>query len=81
MGYRIEYGYHKRRLWPYVLLAVVLAAALLPRQVLEKLLVPGDIPVTKAAAAALLEDMRQGIPAGEAVTAFCKAIVQGASFG
>lgn len=83
MAYRIEYGSPPRRKkWKLLLLAAaVLAALLIPRQTLERWLVPGDAAVTKAAFAELILELRQGSPAGEAVAAFCKTVVQGAEFG
>lgn len=83
MGYRIEYGPRKRRgnvIW--ILAAICLLASLLvPRTTLERWLLPGDAEVTKAALGQMLEAMRQGTPAGEAVTAFCQSIVRGAAGG
>ena len=83
MAYRIEYGSPPRRKrWKLVLLAVgVIAALLIPRQTLERWLVPGDAAVTKAAFQELLLELRQGSPAGEAVATFCKTVVQGAELG
>ena len=83
MAFRIEYGNPPRRKkWKLLLLAAtVLAALLIPRQTLERWLVPGDAAVTKAAFAELILELRQGSPAGEAVASFCKTLVQGVELG
>ena len=83
MAYRIEYGKPpRRRKWKLLLLAAaVLAALLIPRQTLERWLVPGDAAVTKEAFAELILELRRGSPAGEAVATFCKTVVQGAELG
>ena len=83
MGYRISYGPRKKRgkyLWALAAICL-LAVLLVPRQTLERWLLPGDPGVTKAALGELLAQMRQGAPAGEAVAAFCQSIVRGASGG
>lgn len=84
MAYRIEYpGKRKTRRFPvWVLLLVILAAVLaIPKQTLAYWLLPGDPEVTAQALSELVETLRQGANAGQAVAAFCKSIVQGAGLG
>lgn len=84
MAYRIEYpGKRKTRRFPvWVLLLVILTAVLaIPKQTLVYWLLPGDSEVTAQALSELVETLRQGANAGQAVAAFCKSIVQGAGLG
>lgn len=84
MAYRIEYpGKRKIRRFPvWVLLLVILTAVLaIPKQTLVYWLLPGDPEVTAQALSELVETLRQGANAGQAVAAFCKSIVQGAGLG
>lgn len=84
MAYRIEYpGKRKTRRFPvWVLLLVILTAVLaIPKQALVYWLLPGDPEVTAQALSELVETLRQGANAGQAVAAFCKSIVQGAGLG
>lgn len=84
MAYRIEYpGKRKTRRFPvWVLLLVILTAVLaIPKQTLAYWLLPGDPEVTAQALSELVETLRQGANAGQAVAAFCKSIVQGAGLG
>ena len=66
----------------WVLLLAVLAALLaIPRQTLAYWLLPGNPEVTAQALSELMEALRRGTNAGQAVAAFCKSIVQGAGLG
>ena len=80
MTYRIEYSRKKKGFPVWVILPVVGGLVLL-RQKLGRFLLPGDPEVTGRALETLLAQLRQGSAAGEAVSAFCKAVVQGAGIG
>lgn len=96
MGYQIMYSpedNHKypaykpvrKNKWviPAVLTAVLLAAAARPqvRSALENWLIPGDKDVTKAAFSLMLEDIRTGEPVSQAVSAFCREILENGKTG
>ena len=60
-------------------LALLLAAVLWMRlKGIPDFLIPGDAEVTKAAAAAMVDDLQDGISVNDAVTAFCRTILDGA---
>lgn len=82
MAYRIEYsGKKKAKRFPVWIVLPALGGLALLRQSLGRFLLPGDPEVTGRALETLLAQLRQGIGAGEAVSAFCKAVVQGAGIG
>lgn len=83
MAYRIEYSGKKRaRRFPFwVLLAAALALLAIPKQEIARWLLPGDPDVTAQALSQLLDTLRRGSNAGQAVAAFCKSVVQGAGLG
>lgn len=82
MAYRIEYPGKKRaKGFPVWIVLLALGALVLLRQSLGRFLLPGDPEVTGRALETLLAQLRQGSGAGEAVSAFCKAVVQGAGIG
>ena len=90
MSYRIEYNPEKNRKYPMprtkngkwvmvALTAVVLMFALLKldeSQTIRSWLIPGDPEITTAAFSNMVADIRNGEPAGEAVTAFCLEIIR-----
>lgn len=57
-------------------LAVVLHSLQLPW--VQKLLLPGDSAVTAAALEGLAENLSQGKPLGDAITVFCRRVINGA---
>lgn len=82
MAYRIEYpGKKKAKRFPVWIVLPALGGLALLRQSLGRFLLPGDPEVTGRALETLLAQLRQGIGAGEAVSAFCKTVVQGAGLG
>lgn len=82
VAYRIEYpGKKKAKRFPVWIVLPALGGLALLRQSLGRFLLPGDPEVTGRALEMLLTQLRQGIGAGEAVSAFCKAVVQGAGIG
>lgn len=87
MGYRIEYdsGGAKRqevrkKRFPvvWVLLCAGAAALLIPgvRTAVWHWLLPGDGAMTAQALGELVTDLQTGEPFGEAVTVFCREIIQ-----
>lgn len=82
MGYSIQYSPQtnhkfpvktkKKVSVPWLLTGVALLALLLGGW---KLLLPGDPTVTANALSHLVEDVRSGDSVGEAVTAFCREII------
>ena len=84
MAYRIDYpGRRKKRRFPYWIFLILAFVVLLvvPKDDLEYWLLPGNPEVTAQALSELVKTLRQGTPAGEAVTAFCQCIVRGAAGG
>ena len=93
MAYKIEYTPEvshrypsaqrkkKRQSGKLILSLLVLAAALWIRlKGVPDFLIPGDRDITSAAASSLLEHVQDGMPVGEAVTVFCRQIIDGAGF-
>ena len=91
MSYRIQYSpdavhkYPQKRQmrqikWGNVLLIllVVLSAIWMRMKGVPDFLIPGDPEVTKSAAAALVDRIQSGDPVNNAVTVFCKQILDGA---
>lgn len=84
MAYRIDYpGRRKKRRFPYWILLILVFAVLLavPKDDLEYWLLPGDPEVTARALSELVNTLRQGTNAGQAVAAFCGSILRGAGLG
>ena len=91
MSYKVHYGTSRHdgrtreaavRKWiPLILLIALLTGGfLLTRQgVSFDWLLPGDPGVTAAALENLRENLAAGEPLGEAVTAFCREIIDGAA--
>lgn len=91
MSYKIQYSPETAYLYPkiaqkrrfragrWIIAAGVIAAALwLHFQGIPDFIIPGDPAITKAAASALVVDIQNGTDVGDAVTTFCKAILDGA---
>ena len=92
MGYKIKYGYSQkgnysadttRKSWQIliflsasVMCIIILTLALNHKDAMLDLLLPGDYPTTAAAWKEMLTDMRSGTSAKEAVTTFCKEILE-----
>ena len=88
MAYRVEYGknpkysvpYNKRK-WARVMLVIGIiiagaAAGFYAAQVVGlQHLLPGDPVVTGTALDTMVENLRSGLPAGEAFSAFCQEII------
>ena len=93
MGYSIDYqssgteklalseekGHLRAFIGLFILIGFVLAWNFWPagREVLEKLLIPGEPEVTMAAAKELVTDLQGGMDTQEAVAAFCREILGG----
>lgn len=89
MSYRIVYGPEIKRKTPVekrwkIWLASGIGAALIllgisgKWNVLQKFFLPGDADVTGAALQGMVDDLKNGDSFSEAVTAFCKVIVENA---
>ena len=92
MAYTIQYGLparteavwaagnRKRKRWIFTVLCIigVLSGILFGPEDLQNYLIPGDPNVTRLAFAQLTEDIRQGDKIGEALTAFCREIIENA---
>lgn len=91
MGYKIEYSPETARSYPqrnppqkrnigrWVCLFLLIGAILWMRgNGVPDCLIPGDPRITKSAAAAFMNDLSGGVSVGDAVTAFCSAILDGA---
>lgn len=92
MGYRIDYGQPSDRKYPVLssrrplpallcgalALFVLLTSLYWPegREALRDLLIPGDAAVTAEAFAAMLENVRAGEDVQDAVTVFCREILE-----
>lgn len=83
MAYRIDYpGKKKKRGFSaWLLLAAVPALLALPKQRIVQWLLPGDPEITVRALSELVQTLRQGSNAGDAVAAFCRSIIHGAGLG
>lgn len=94
MGYRIEYDsgkrqYEVRRVCPWRLplmaagafaVFLLLTSLLWPEgiEAMKELLIPGDNTVTLRALEEMAEDLKAGASISDAVTVFCKEILQSA---
>ena len=93
MAYKVKYGISRhekksrggamKKFLPVLLaMFLLLGAALATRQDISfDWLLPGDPRVTAAALENLREDLASGEPLGEAVTAFCREIIDGSAAG
>ena len=89
MSYQINYDPSRKRKFytgktrkvpNWLLVAVgVAAAACIFNKELKFLLIPGDPQVTSAAFSGLTEDLKAGGSLKDAVTAFCREIIDGAA--
>lgn len=92
MGYKIQYDPGNNKKYPTamplhrnktrlylvggVIIAGVLALIIRHQSSVLNWLLPGDFSATSAAFEGLIVDVRSGIPAGQAITAFCKEIIE-----
>ena len=96
MGYQIQYGstvikkYLRDNTDPHksllliievVCLCCILAFSVFQhRDLIWEWILPGDPQITKAALTTLGENIRYGIPVGDAIEVFCKEILSGAMY-
>ena len=94
MGYIITYGHSNGKSYRFkrvrsitwrgfaaALLVVLLALLVLNPQIrgqVKNFLLPGDAEVTEAALIEMVSSIKEGEPVGDAVTAFCREIIDGA---
>jgi len=92
MGYKIAYSpednrkYPMHKLHPFprkwivptVAATALIIAALSNSDAIGKLLLPGDPDVTQAAITTMVEDVKTGTSLPDAITAFCREIIQNA---
>ena len=93
MSFRIQYGISRHEVnsrktkfkkWlPFLLAVIFLVAGWLISltEIRFDWLLPGDPEVTAAALESLRENLAAGESLGEAVTAFCREIINGAALG
>lgn len=94
MGYRIQYGEtmtkefineavckKKVPVITWILIGSFMLAFILGYRIegMREFLIPGNPDVTEAAVNAFVEDVREGEPIGEAITAFCLEIIENAN--
>ena len=95
MGYMIQYDPEQnvrypsavavtgRKVWRKMLLilvvVVLLGTAILYRDYLMRCFLPGDGEITALALEELIRDFQTGTPLGEAITTFCREIVESAA--
>ena len=91
MAYKIQYSPEDARRYPQVrkkspikkgrwfgLILVITAALWIRVNGVPDFLIPGDPEVTRAATAMMIDKMQAGASFGDAVTAFCEKIIDGA---
>ena len=91
MGYLIEYSpetahcypqrntQKKRNVGRWICLLMMIGAILwLRANGIPDFLIPGDPEITKSAAVVLMDDLSDGVNVNDAVTAFCRSILDGA---
>lgn len=91
MAYRIAYSPENNARYPQVkktrknywgkwvvVTVLILAAAWISQRGIPDIFIPGDPDHTKAATNIMLELIKEGEPVEEALTAFCKEIIDGA---
>lgn len=90
MGYRIDYSggtatkskviYQRKRKWwiPFCLTVLIVGGLMAwpeARQIVHRVIVPGEDQVTEQAVQGLVEDLREGTPIQQAVEVFCQEII------
>lgn len=89
MSYQINYDPSRKRKfytannkrvpnWLLVATGVAIAACIFNKE-LKALLIPGDPQVTSAAFSALTDNIKEGDSLKDAVTAFCREVIDGAA--
>ncbi len=91
MGYKIEYSpetahYYpqrnvrkKRKVSRWMFLLLMIGAILWMRvNGVPDFLIPGDPEITKSAAVTLMDELSDGVCVNDAVTTFCRSILDGA---
>lgn len=91
MSYRITYEQSVKKVdltakhsagqfkkWIYLTVVCVLSVAALSSNKVRSFLLPGDPQVTEKALIELVNDFREGTAASDAVTAFCREILDNA---
>lgn len=66
VGFALLFVFLVRMFWPDGL------------QALQSVLIPGEAGITEAAFGEMVSNLREGQPMGEAVTAFCRQVIDGA---
>ena len=88
MSYQIQYESEKNKQYPMerksalpkrylvgaIIVALVVSVISVPS--VRELLIPGDPEVTGAAFSQMIDNLQEGDSVGEAVTAFCREIIQ-----
>lgn len=96
MGYQIQYGstvikkHLRDKTDPHKSLLLIIGAVCLccilafsvfqHRDLIWEWILPGDPQITKAALTTFWENIRCGIPVGDAIEVFCKEILSGAMY-
>ena len=91
MSYKIEYSPETAHCYPqrdthqksyigrWFCIILVIGAILWMRvNGVPDFLIPGDPEITKSAAVALMDDLSEGVNVNDAVTSFCRSILDGA---
>ena len=91
VGYKIEYSPETAYCYPqrnvckkqnigrWICLLILVGAILWMRVYgIPDFLIPGDPVVTRSATAAFMDDLSEGVSVNDAVTAFCRIILDGA---
>jgi len=91
MGYRISYenggvrtrispqktvGRKRLMVWGAILAVAILAVCLHQSSSFRRLLLPGNKAVTEAAVTELVESVQRGEPFEDAITTFCRQIIE-----
>ena len=91
MGYKIMYSPEDNNKYPtgqsgrkhkWLLPVIIILALLMSirtaqvRDRLEEWIIPGNDQITKAAFSVMIDEIRTGEPVTEAVTAFCRVIIE-----
>lgn len=91
MAYRIRYGPPQKgerggrildkKIVPFILVALLIVAAALgvSNPTVKEYLIPGNPEVTEAALIDFIDDIKQGAAFGDAMTAFCREIIDNAA--
>ena len=93
MAYRVDYSKEgiqevlpersnnkSKKIWSLGIICLILLMGVLypQKQMLEKLLIPGDAEVTKHAASELVANLQDGVGLSEAMQVFCEEIIANA---